>query len=258
MKYNEQTKSIDATGEIGFGLKIAPSKVNTVGTLAFTPANQGLEIPADIAIKFMMQPEIANNIINQFIVSDSVASFVGYRRNKTIQRTLSVLTKDTLESNRLIASLFMSDSMFIPASFNYNLLLSGSKFYWDPQDASFKSVEKVSIALFGSQIIKRQYNAYIELGYAYESDFINIYFQNKSGGWLFIKIKRGQMGIASSIPEIYNSITTLKDAERVYREGKNPVFEFMPADLGLRDNFVARMEDFKERFKNRLSPPTQK
>jgi hypothetical protein len=258
LKYNEITRDIVATGEIGFGLKIAPSKVMTVGSFSFTPSNQNLEIPADIAIKFMMPSFVASNIITNFIVADSVASFSGYRRNKTIHRTLSVLTKDTLESNRLIASLFMSDSMFIPASFNYNMLLTGTKFFWDPQDASFKSVEKVSIAFFGTEIVKRQYDAYVELGYAYESDFINIYFQNKSGGWLFFKIKRGQMGIASSVPDVYNTITSLKDAERVYREGKNAVFEFMPADLGLRDNFVARMEDFKERFKGRISSTPQK
>lgn len=61
------------------------------------------------------------------------------------------------------------------------MLLSGSKFYWDEQDATFKSVEKVSLAFFGQDIIKRQYDAYIEIGYAYESDFVNIYLQNKDG-----------------------------------------------------------------------------
>ena len=76
-----------------------------------------------------------------------------------------------------------------------------------------------------------------------------IYLENKSGGWLYFKIKRGQMGITSSVPDIYNTISMLKDGDRVYREGKIPVFEFMPADISMRDNFVARMEDFKERFK---------
>ncbi|MDB5227676.1 MAG: hypothetical protein JWN78_1869 [Bacteroidota bacterium] len=252
LKYNENTKQIDAAGEIGFGLKVEPCKITTVGNLSFTPGNQNLEVPADLAIKFMMKDDIANSIINDFVLSDSVATFVGYKRNKSIQRTMSVLTKDTLESNRLIAGLFMGDSMFIPHSFNYNLLFNGTKFYWDAQDASFKSVEKISIAIFGSYVVKRQYNAYVELGYSGESDFVNIYLQNKTGAWLFLKIRHGQMGVASSIPEIYNTIMMQKDADRVYREGKNVVFQFMPADLGLRDNFVARMEDFKERFKGRL------
>jgi hypothetical protein len=81
--------------------------------------------------------------------------------------------------------------------------------------------------------------------------FVNIYLENKTGGWIFFKIKRGQMGIASSIPEVYNTITLLKPSDKTYREGKEVTFEFMPADLGMRDNFVVRMEDFKERFKSK-------
>lgn len=251
LKYNENTKAVTANGEIGFGLRLDPCKVTTVGSFTFNPSNQNLEIPADIAIKFMMQPAIASTIINQFIVSEESASFAGYKRNKVIQRTLSVLTKDTLESNRLIGALYTTDSMFIPQSLDYNMLMTGSKFYWDAQDASFKSAEKINLAFFGPDVIKRQYDAYIELGYGYEGDFVNVYLQNKSGAWIFFKIKKGQMGIASSVPEVYNTITLLRDADRSYRVGKEVVFQFMPADLGMRDNFVVRMEDFMERFKGK-------
>lgn len=254
LKYNENTKAINAVGEIGFGLRIEPCKVSTVGNFTFAPNNQNLEITSDIAVKFFMQPAIASTIINQFIVADDEASFVSYKRNKTTQKTFSVLTKDTLESNRLIAALYTNDSLFVPKSLDYSMLLSGSKFYWDAQDASFKSAQKVSLAFFGSDVVKRQYDAYIELGYAYESDFVNIYLQAKNGGWIYLKIKKGQMGIASSVPDIYNTISILKESERTYKEGKSVVFEFMPADLSLRDNFVVRMEDFKERFKIASAP----
>jgi hypothetical protein len=249
LKYNENTKIINAAGEIGFGLNIEPCKLSSVGNFTYNPNNPNLEITADIAVKFFMQPAIASTTINQFIIADDDVSFVSFKRNKTLHKTMSVLTKDTLESNRLIASLYMSDSLFIPASLEYNFLLTGSKFYWDAQDASFKCAQKVSLAFFGTDIIKRNYNAYIELGYGYETDFINIYLQYKSGGWLFFKIKKGQMGIASSVPDIYNTITLLKSSERTYKGSKTSSFEFMPADLSMRDNFVTRMEDFKERFK---------
>ena len=251
LKYNENTKVITASGEVGFGLRLEPCKVMTVGNFTYTPSNQNLEVTADIAVKFMIQPAIASTIITPFIVAEESASFASYKRNKSVHRTLSVLTKDTLESNRLIGALYSMDSMFIPNSLDYNMLLTGTKFYWDAQDASFKSAEKITLAFFGPDIIKRQYDAYIELGYAYESDFVNIYLQNKSGGWIFIKIKRGQMGIASSIPDVYNTISILRPSDRTYREGKEVSFEFMPADLGMRDNFVARMEDFMERFKGK-------
>ena len=249
LKYNENTNAISANGEVNFGLKMYPSTATAVGTFDYTPPGQNLVITADLAIKAMIQPHIASTVFNEFMNGDNSASYVSYKRNKTIQRTLSALTKDTLESNRLIGSLYLSDSMFIPKSIGYNILLSGSKFYWDAQDASFKSVEKVSLAFFGNEVIKRQFDAYIEIGYAYENDFINIYLQGKSGNWIFFKIRRGQMGVASSVPGVYNTLNLLSDADKTYREGKNVVFEFMPADAAMRDNFVVRMEDFKERFK---------
>lgn len=249
LKYNENTKTIQASGEIGFGLDIAPSKISTVGTFNFTPSNQKVEIQADLAVNFKLQPHVANTLINQFLVGEGTARFVAYKRNKNIFRTLSVLAKDTLESNRIIANLYASDSLAIPQSIDYNMLLSGSKFYWDDQDASFKSVEKVSLAYFGTTAIKREYDAYIELGYAYGGDFVNIYLQGVSGNWLFIKLIKGQMGIASSIPEVQSTFFTLRDADKVYREGKELVFQLLPADASMRDNFVIRMEDFKARFK---------
>lgn len=254
IKYNENTRELNASGEIGFGLRLKPCKVTTVGTFTFTPNKQNLVITSDLAVKFMIQPAIASSILAPFLVAEETASFTNYKRNKTIHRTLSVLTKDSLESNRLIGSIYSMDSMFIPQSLDYNMLLSGSKFYWDEQDATFKSVEKVSLAFFGQDVVKRQYDAYIEIGYAYESDFVNIYLQSKSGVWMYFKIKRGQMGIASSVADVYNTITLLKDSDRVYREGKEVLFEFMPADMAMRDNFVARMEDFMERFKLNTAP----
>ena len=235
-------------------MRLKPCKVTTVGTFTFTPNKQNLVITSDLAVKFMIQPAIASSILAPFLVAEETASFTNYKRNKTIHRTLSVLTKDSLESNRLIGSIYSMDSMFIPQSLDYNMLLSGSKFYWDEQDATFKSVEKVSLAFFGQDVVKRQYDAYIEIGYAYESDFVNIYLQSKSGAWMYFKIKRGQMGIASSVADVYNTITLLKDSDRVYREGKEVLFEFMPADMAMRDNFVARMEDFMERFKLNTAP----
>jgi hypothetical protein len=252
LKYNENTRAISASGEIGFGLNLEPCKVTTVGTLDYKPTNQNLEIAADIAIKITIQPAIASTIINQFMLAEESASFAPYKRNKIAQRTLSVLTKDTVEANRLLASIYTTDSVFIPQSMEYNMMMTGTKFYWDAQDASFKCAEKINLTFFGPDVIKRSYDAYIELGYGgYNGDFVNIYLQNKTGGWIFFKIKKGQMGIASSVPEIYNTITLLRDADKTYRIGKEVVFQFMPADMGMRDNFVVRMEDFMERFKDK-------
>ena len=69
---------------------------------------------------------------------------------------------------------------------------------------------------------------------------------------MYLKLKKGQLGIASSVPDVVNAVTVLRDADRVYRENKVPVFEFMPADISMRDNFVTRMEDFTERFKDKV------
>lgn len=255
LKYNEQSKQMDVTGEIGMGLKLGAVKATTVGNFSFSPGSQNLVLNADFAMKFQMPAEIAGTIIGAFVLADSSSVFSNYKRNKPIQKLFSVLTKDTLEANYLVAKMYINDSMFIPRSMDYNLVITGTRFFWDAQDASFKSVERVSLAIFGGDIIKRQYDAYVEMGYSGETDFVNIYLQNKGGGWLYMKFRRGQMGIASSVPDVYNTLVTLKDADRIYYEGKDPVFEYMPADLSMRDNFVIRVEDFKERFKEALAKP---
>ncbi len=252
LKYNETTKGMQAVGEIGMGFNMGPCKVTTVGSFSFRPDQQKLEINADLAIKFFMQPAIASIIMNQFSSAAAIADFSSYKRNKVIQRTLSVLTKDTVESNRLIAEIYTSDNMFVPASLDYNLLITGTKFLWDSIEASFKSMEPVSLAIFGGEVVQRQYDAYIEMGYGNETDFINVYLQNKNKDWLFFKIKGDQMGIASSNVDLQNTITLFKDAERVYKEGKNKVFEFMPVDNMMRDDFVTRMEDFRWRWNTGL------
>ncbi|MBP6048125.1 MAG: hypothetical protein KA457_07720 [Chitinophagales bacterium] len=263
LKYNENTKAINASGEIGFGLDIKPCKITSVGIFNFNPSNQKLEITADLAVNFKLQPYVSNTIIDKFLAGEGTARFVSYKRNKSIFRDIAVLSKDSLESNRIIANVYAFDSLAIPSSSDYNMLIHGSKFYWDDQDASFKSVEKVSLAYFGSTIVKREYDAYIELGYAYGGDFVNIYLQGASGNWIFLKIIRGQMGIASSIPEVQNEFFLLRDADKIYREGKEVLFQLLPADLGMRDNFVIRMEDFKARFKvgtdinKPIAPPTE-
>jgi hypothetical protein len=255
LKFNEQTKYMEAVGEIGLGLKMGAVKATTVGSFNYNPASQDLVLNADFALKFFMSPEIAGTIIGAFVLADSASVFTNYKKNKPIQKLFSVLTKDTLEANYVMAKIYMNDSLFIPRSFDYNLVITGTRFFWDAQDASFKSVEKISLAIFGGDIIKRQYDAYIEMGYSGETDFVNIYLQNKGGGWLYMKFRRGQMGIASSVADVYNTLVILKDIDRIHYEGKDPVFEFMPADLSMRDNFVIRMEDFKERFKTNLAKP---
>lgn len=249
LKYYENTRSINASGEIEFGLNLYPCKVTSVGTLNFSPKNQNLEIPTDLAAKFTVNPAVANAVIAPFLAAEESASYVSFKRDKTVQRTLAVLTKDLAESTGIIGSLYTSDSMFIPKSMDYNMLLSGTKFYWDEQDASFKSIGKVSLAFFGSEVIKRQFNAYVELGYAYDGDFLTVYLQNKDKQWFYFRIKRGQMGITSSVADVLNTITLLKDSDKIYREKGETIFQVNTVSAGLKDNFIVRMEDFAERFK---------
>lgn len=249
MKYNEKTREVNASGEIEFGLNLYPCKASSVGTFNFNPKNQKLEITSDLAIKFMMHPAVANTVITPFLSSEESARYISYKRDKTIQRTIAVLTKDAVESTGIIGSIYTSDSMYIPKSMDYNMLLSGTKFYWDDQDASFKSIGRISLAFFGADVVKRQFDAYIELGYAYDGDFINVYLQNSSKQWIYLRIKKGQMGITSSVAEVINNITLLKDSDKIYREKGETIFQFNSTSPAMKDNFVTRMEDFAERFK---------
>jgi hypothetical protein len=146
----------------------------------------------------------------------------------------------------------MKDSLYKPESLNYDLVFSGTKFFWDEIDGSFKSIGDINLPYFGNSIVKRPYKAYIEFGYGDGGDYINIVLENKMKEWLYIKVKKGQMGIVSSVPDIYAYLVGLPDASRNVRNGRLLIFELMPASSTMKDDYMLRMDDFYERFKSKL------
>jgi hypothetical protein len=251
LKYNEVTKKMVATGEINLGLDLGENKAIAIGDFEYNN-DKNLVLNADLAIKTRINPLVAEYVITSFISADSNFIYTNYRRNNILQRTLASLCNDTLDGKYIVGSLYLKDSIYIPTSLPYNLILSGTKFYWDAIDASFKSVGQINLPYFGQNIVKRPYDAYVELGYGENGDFINIVFENKMKEWLYIKIKKGQMGIASSIPDIYGYLAGLPDASKNIRNGRTLLFELLPADNSMKDDFMLRMDDFSERFKSKL------
>ncbi len=255
IKYNEVSKAMEGVGEIGLDLKLRSAKATTVGSFVFDTTGKNFVVNADVALNMLVQPYVSSMIINTFTASENPAPMVSLKRNKSLQRTLSVLVKDTLESNRIIAELYTSDSLSIPKSMGYNILLTGTKLYFDNDEMTFKSVEPVTLVYFGTDIVRRQFNAYIELGYGAQGDFVNINLEDANGEWLYMRIKNNEMGVLSSKTDIYNTLVLMKESDKVFKDGKVPVFEIMPTQNSVRDNFVVRMEDFKERYKAILSNP---
>lgn len=251
MKYDEITRKVNASGKIDIGLNLGSIKVTTVGDFEYNN-DQKLVIDADLAVSMLLNANPASYIINSFISADSNFIYTNYRKNTRLQRTLLNLCDDELQGKQVTGTIFIKDSIYKPSSLNYNLILNGTKFFWDQDEASFKSVSAINLPFFGNQVVKRPYTAYVELGYGGMSDFVNILLKSKSGQWLFIRFKKGQMGVVSSVPDIFQYVVGLPDVERVVRDGKNIIFELLPADGLLKEDFEIKMEDFKERFKSQL------
>jgi hypothetical protein len=254
MKYDEVTKKLTATGQIDLNLNLGEIKAVAVGDFEYNN-DQNLVLNADLAIGTYINDIPANYIINSFIDADSSFIYTSYRRNNTIQRTIANLCYDSTESKYAVGAIYMRDSLYKPESMPYNLILSGTKFFWDAQDVSFKSVGTINLPFFGSDIVKRPYTAYVEIGFGGSSDYINILLTNKTKQWLYIRIRKGQMGITSSLPDIFQYLVGLPDMERTTRNGRSLIFELLPADMVLKEDFISKMESFKERFKSQLAPP---
>ncbi|MEZ4879518.1 MAG: hypothetical protein R2801_05060 [Chitinophagales bacterium] len=254
LKFNEKDNSIKATGKIGLGLNLYPTQAAAVGDFEFNEKdNQNFRFTADLAVDFDMPSYVLQNILNAFLLADDNLLITSYRKNTLVRRTFGTLTKDSAESKYIMSALYALDSLAKPQSFNYNMVIDGTDFWYDSQDGSFKSVTDVSLALMGNEFVRRKYKAFVQLGYSGYSDFITVYLEAKNGQWLLIKFKKGQTGICSSVPEIQNILLNLKDSERVTREGKNVVYEFLPADVYVKESFIYLMQDFQERFKSKLT-----
>lgn len=251
LKYNEVTKKMTATGKINLGLRLGENSAVGVGDFEYNN-DKNIVLNMDLAVNTLINPDVANYVISSFITADSNFIYTNYRRNNLIQRTLSLLCNDTLDSKYIVGSMYMKDSLYKPESLNYDLVFSGTKFFWDEIDGSFKSIGDINLPYFGNSIVKRPYKAYIEFGYGDGGDYINIVLENKMKEWLYIKVKKGQMGIVSSVPDIYAYLVGLPDASRNVRNGRLLIFELMPASSTMKDDYMLRMDDFYERFKSKL------
>lgn len=251
-KYNEVIKKVNATGEINLGLQIGQIKAIAIGDIEYN--GKDIILNADLALKTLIDSYVAQSIISNFVAADSNYIYSKYRKNTTVQRTLSLLCKDSLEAKYVISALMAKDSLSFAKSIEHNIIFSGTKFYWDAVESSFKSVGEVTVPYFGENLVKKTYKAYIEIGYGENLDFINIILETKSKKWLYIRIKNGQMGISSSVTDIYNYVSTLPEYMKVVKDGRNTLFELAPASIIMKEDFMMRMEDFQERFKSKLEP----
>ncbi len=253
MKFDEITKKVDASGIVNLGLNMGVTNAIAVGSFEYNN-DQKMMLKADLAIKTIVSNTILTNVINAFVGSDSLFVYSNYRKKDTLQRTLAYLTNDTIEGKYLLGSIYMKDSLFKPSSMPYDIVLNGTNFLWDNEEASFKSISPINLPYFGNNIVKRPYTAYVEMAYGGTTDFINILLISKNNDWLYLKFKNRQIGIASSVPGIFEYLVGLPESERETRDNKSKmiILDLLPASLSLKIDFEQRMEDFKERYKTEL------
>jgi hypothetical protein len=101
--------------------------------------------------------------------------------------------------------------------------------------------------VFGYKPMLVKVDCYLEVGPRPGNDFVNMYLQLPNGEWLFLRYVGKDLGIISSDTRINDYIAGLKIDRKMLKQGKEKIYEYMPATVSLKDNFISRMMDYKDR-----------
>ena len=139
----------------------------------------------------------------------------------------------------------------LPQDFGYNMVFSDVKISFDRMDGTFKSVDPINMLVFAGKPFAKKISAYIEIGPRNTNDFINLYLKTSSGDWIYLRYTNGELSVISSDNALNSSLSSLKEDKRSLKSGKEVVYKITPASPALKDNFILRMEEFKDQNLNK-------
>ncbi len=246
MKFNDSTGSVDVTGNFPL-VDLKPNTFSLWGSASYQKGTP-LAIKGSLSMNLQYMSDIQNLIIRFLSDFNTSAISVSLARNKqhsyavtrnlTDAQTISLVTQDMEESGILN----------LPPNYPYNTIFSDVTFTYDSEESSFKSIAPLNMLVFAGRPFAQKITGYMEAGPRGTSDFFNLYLTTASNDWLFIRYMNGEMAIISSDPQLNNSIAGMKEEKRSIKSGKEVVYKITLTNPALKDNFVSRMEDYKDRI----------
>jgi hypothetical protein len=251
MKYDDATGLMDIYGNFNLTEGIEPARVNLYGASKFRHGDSStFQIQGTAAFDFYLSPEFTDLLGRMMLDYNASANILQLANNKIYSAAISNLIPNANTAAGVANDMERFNNLSLPLDFGYNIVISDLKFFYDQMDGTFKSLNPGSLLVFMGKPIVQKINCFVEIGPRQGKDFINIYLQTTSGEWFFFRYTGGELSIITSDDRFNSMLSSTKPERRMLTAGKQKIYQFMPASVPLKDNFIARMEEFRERLLN--------
>lgn len=252
MKYNEVNGSIEAVGNFNLAQNIEPVQLNIFGKTTYSPSDDlPLSINGTLALDAYLTPDIANLFTRFMTDFNTNGVYLNLIKNTNLSFAVTRLIKDPLNANIVEQDMTNSGILNLPQAFPYNMVFSDVNMTFDRMDGTFKSVDQLSMLVFAGKAFTQKIKGYIEIGPRNTKDFINLYLTTSSGDWIFMRYTNGELSVVSSDNSLNSSLSAIKEDKRSIKSGKEVVYKLIPASPALKDNFISRMEEYKNQILNK-------
>jgi hypothetical protein len=254
MKYNVITGNIEATGklELAYNLKEYCTLFN-FGNIKYKSVDSLMQFTSLFSLDFFMDEGSKDILSKSFVENNATAVTAPFAKNTLFQKGFYNLIKDKVQGADAIVKDMSGQGIFsLPPAFPFNLVLSDVKWIWDSEEGTFKAIDKVGVMVLGNKAIGLKAQAYLEVAPRLDGkDFVNVYLVAANGVWYYFRYIDGVMSVQSSDEAFMNQFRSIDIDKKQIKKGKSTiVYEIMEPSANLKDNFVNRIEEFKDRIKN--------
>lgn len=251
MRYDDQLGQMDIYGKFDLLKDIEPAQLRVFGAANYNKKDTSFfSIQGTAAMDFYLTPEINALVHRMMLDYNAAAPVMQLSNNKVYSAGMRGLIDNKNDAEAVANDMERFNVLNVPLNFPFNFVFSDLKLMYDPEDGTFKSVNPASVMVFGGKPIQQKATIFLEIGPRPGKDFINLYLQTSSGDWFYLRYVGGDLGIITSDDRFNTQIAAMKPDSRMLKKGKEKIYEFMPASVALKNNFVARIEDFRMRILN--------
>lgn len=225
MKYNDNTGAVSCEGKIKLGIEFGAIETTSAGTIN-TNISEGNNYNFDLTLGLNLEfSKDMNEKIASLLKTDFENGDLDISSDKFTSQ-MSELITDPKDESKFFDELNKSGNAVKPKDLNYNILISDTKFIFDPVDMTYRSKGQIGIVSYGESSLAVKVDGYIEFGAQRSSGYFNIYLKSTLGDWIFISYKSSNVQFLTSYDEVNALITAVEPEKRkITREnGKFYVF----------------------------------
>ncbi|MCO5230208.1 MAG: hypothetical protein M9958_03530 [Chitinophagales bacterium] len=247
LTYNDNNGSLKAVGKFDITNNTEPVQFNLFGQTEYIPNDTNdFSIQGNLALDMYLTTEV-ETLLRKFMTDFHFNGvFLNLNKNKNLSQAVTRLITDNNTAQLVEQDMQNSNILNLPQGFPYNMIFTDINLIFDPIEGTFKNVSPIGMLVFAGKPYTQKIKAFIEVGPRSTNDFINIYLTTQTEDWIFLRYTNGELGIVSSDANLNSKLSAIKEDKRSLKSGKEIVYKIVPINPALKDNFVARMYDFKD------------